>query len=159
MHRKDISLQLQKILAAGLTGTSFMTLFSYVVSDIKNKNFREPELLGKLVYTLLPGTDKRFSQIVGWNLHYLVGFIFSLFYIKIWEETGLKPSLKSALLLGALSGVVGLAVWKLCFKAHPNPPKISFRRYYGHLIATHLVFGLFSMLGYQLARNHRLHQK
>lgn len=134
-----------------------MTLFSYVTSTIKKENFKEPELLGMLLYDILPHLKKQHRDIIGWNLHYLVGLTFAFLYAKIWEDSGIKPTLKSGLILGALSGILGISVWKLCFRIHPHPPKISFRRYYGHLLVTHLIFGVFTVLGYSLRRKHRTH--
>lgn len=153
MANENNSLKPGKIIFAGITGTSFMTAFSYLVSESKKENFREPELLGKLLYTILPDLSKRYSHLTGWNLHYLVGVMFALAYSGIWEKTTVKPSLKSGLIFGLLSGVLGLSIWKLCFEIHPNPPKISFKKYYGHLLVTHLVFGLFTTIAYQLSSN------
>jgi hypothetical protein len=34
-----------KIIVSGLAATSLMTLFSYIVSACKEKNFKEPQLL------------------------------------------------------------------------------------------------------------------
>jgi hypothetical protein len=144
------STHLENVFFAGLAGTSSMTLFSYLVSEWQGENFKEPELLGRLLQPLIPELKKKHTELAGWNLHYLVGFIFSFVYARIWAETKLKPNLKSGLFLGAVSGVVGLLTWKLCFKIHPNPPKISFRKYYGHLLITHLVFGVCTALAYKL---------
>src|SRR5918993_5270626 len=113
MTNRDNIEEARKIILAGLTGTSFMTLFSYKVSSNYKENFKEPELLGRLLYRLKPDLGKEFTQFAGWNLHYLAGITFSFFYAKIWKDTNTKPTLTSGLVLGALSGVVGLAVWKL----------------------------------------------
>ena len=49
---------LSKIAGAALAGTTAMTLFSYAVSDARNKQFREPEILAKLIKRLLQMQDK-----------------------------------------------------------------------------------------------------
>ena len=46
------------VLLAAAAGTAAMTLFSYLVSRKKNKDFREPRLLGKMVYRAVPGIKK-----------------------------------------------------------------------------------------------------
>ena len=149
MTKSNHNLKPGKIILAGFAGTSFMTSFSYLVSEVQKENFKEPELLGRLLHTLAPVLNKKVSGFIGWNLHYLVGFIFAFLYASLWEKTKLKPTLKSGLILGALSGVLGLTIWKLCFRVHPNPPNINFKKYYGHLLATHLIFGVFTVLGYK----------
>jgi hypothetical protein len=155
MTQSNHRLRSDKIILAGFTGTSFMTLFSYLVSEVQEENFKEPELLGKLLQTLAPDVNKDLGRFIGWNLHYFVGFIFAFLYASLWERTKVRPTLKSGLILGALSGMVGLTVWKLCFRVHPNPPKINFKRYYGHLLATHLIFGVFTVIGYNLSNARR----
>jgi hypothetical protein len=147
---------LAKVLFAGLTGTTFMTLFSYLVSETKEENFKEPELLGKLLYRLIPDLNKQNSRFAGWSLHYVVGFIFAFLYARLWEERKIKPTVESGLMLGGLSGVLAIIVWKSTFKLHPLPPKIYAGKYYGHLLITHFIFGAFAVLGYKLWAGDRI---
>lgn len=148
-------LDIPEALAAGVTGTTFMTLFSYLVSEAKDRNFKEPELLGTLLRRILPTMSKSNSQLSGWALHYVVGILFAMFYVWLWNGKMLKASGKSGIGLGAVSGVIGALVWHLTFRLHPSPPKTSYRKYYGHLVVTHIVFGLFALIGYQLTKRFR----
>jgi hypothetical protein len=75
-----------KNIAAAVLGTSAMTLSSYVVSYIKDNNFKEPEILGKLIKRLLPSLKKGPGQIAGWTLHYLVGLLYAELYAPLWEK-------------------------------------------------------------------------
>lgn len=136
---------------AGLTGTSFMTSFSYLIAKVQKENFKEPELLAMLLRRLIPELDKRFSRIAGWNIHYSVGVAFAIIYAALWENNKLRPSVKSGLLLGGISGLVAIATWGTAFMLL-SPGKVKFKSYYGHLFVTHLVFGTFASLGYKMVR-------
>ena len=144
-------MQFGKILFAGIVGTSAMTLFSYLVSDRKNKNFREPELLGQLIERLPIKSSNQSAHITGWGIHYAIGISFMVCYSKIWEPTRSKPTLSSGALLGAVNGLVGVSGWKLMFEAHPNPPAKDLKPFFSHLILAHVVFGVFNAIGYKSA--------
>ena len=147
---KEISIP--EAIASGVTGTTFMTLFSYLVSEAKERNFREPELLATLLRRIVHRMNKRNSRLAGWALHFAVGIVFSMFYVWLWNEKKIKASGASGMALGAVSGVIGALTWYMTFKLHPLPPKTSYKKYYGHLLITHVVFGLFAFIGYKIAR-------
>lgn len=139
-----------KITIAALVGTSFMTAFSYVISESRKKQFREPELLNKLVRRLpISGISPTKKGATGWVLHYVVGFMFNAFFDRIWQKSILKINTKSGLTLGAIFGLFGILIWKLTFKFHPNPPNINLKEFFYQLFIAHLIFGYFSMLGYK----------
>jgi hypothetical protein len=140
------------ILLAGTAGTSLMTAFSYQVSKEKQEQFREPLLLHKLISRLLPSDKKYNTTIDGWILHYSVGLMFNVIYDALWKNSILKPSIGNGLAIGTASGILGASVWTAILKLHPNPPVVNIRKYYPHLIAAHMVFGLFSVLGYRAAK-------
>ncbi|MEX2349470.1 MAG: hypothetical protein WD554_01185 [Flavobacteriaceae bacterium] len=142
-------MQTGNILISAIVGTSAMTLFSYLVSEKKKKNFREPEVLGNLIERLPQGVSRENSQMAGWGLHYTIGLLFVAGYHELWKQTKSKPSLTSGVLLGAASGVVGVTGWQLMFEAHPNPPAKKLKPFFGHLILAHVVFGVFSALTYK----------
>ncbi|MGZ5134833.1 MAG: hypothetical protein ACXWCG_06775, partial [Flavitalea sp.] len=124
-------------------------LFSYLVSELQKENFREPEILARLMYRVVPQMNKQFSHIAGWNLHYSVGLFFAICYAKLWARKK-GSSVRSGLLLGGLTGILAIIVWKTTLVIHPSPPKINFRRFYGHIFIAHLVFGCFASIGYRL---------
>ncbi|UOE47927.1 hypothetical protein MTO98_26300 [Mucilaginibacter sp. SMC90] len=140
------------ILAAGVTGTTFMTLFSYLVSLADGENFSEPERLGQLAGRLLPKMDKAQSRSLGWLGHYGVGLLFAMVYVELWQQGKLRPNLKMGLWLGALSGLFAVAIWKATFRLHPLPPSLSFNKYYLQLIPAHLIFAVFAGTGYQISQ-------
>jgi hypothetical protein len=105
-----------------------MTLFSYIVSEIEEGNFKEPELLAILGHRLSPETDKALMRLGGWQLHYAVGLAFVSSYALLWRRTKLKPTPGAGLLLGGISGIIGALAWKFVFHIHPNPPRIEFKK-------------------------------
>lgn len=141
-------MKLRKPMLAALTGTSAMTAYSYGVSAFHGNNFREPELLAKMLHR--KGLKKRNAQVAGWITHYGVGLLFTLAYSALWKRKNI-PVLRSSVPLGLISGITGAAVWHATFKIHPAPPLLNYKKFYRQLIFAHLVFGIFSAAGYMLA--------
>lgn len=131
-----------KIILPAITGTSLMTLFSYLASMLEKKNFSEPELLAALEKPALPGELKKLDLPAGWATHYSTGILFTLLYEYILRKTNSKPTLANGIALGGISGIAGIFIWKLSFKAHPAPPRTDYRKYYRQLLLAHFVFGI-----------------
>lgn len=146
-------MNLFKTFLSGVLGTSTMTLFSYAASEKQHEQFKEPVLLHKLFrkgLLSLPGKRSgKGNRLDGWLLHYIAGFLFSTAYDRIWNETKVAPTIPSGIVLGAISGLAGIAIWDLTFRMHPDPPKVNIKDYYKHLMAAHVVFGVFAALGYR----------
>src|ERR1700710_1627229 len=138
-----------KIIASSVTGTGFMTLFSYMLGKMENENFSEPEHLGTMLHRILPGTNKQITRVAGWSAHYGVGVLFVALYIEFWDRGKIKPSFKNNLIIGALSGLLAVEIWKLTFKLHPAPPWINFTKYYTQLVGAHVVFAVFAGITYR----------
>ena len=154
----DISMEKQTldraipILSAALTGTTLMSAFSYITSQKEHRQFREPELLNKLVNRMPLDVKASKNSIVGWAVHYIVGLMFCTLYDRIWQRLTPRERMLVALPVGAVSGIIGAIVWKSTFRAHPFPPVIRYRRYYLHIILAHVIFGTFAGLGYNIAK-------
>jgi len=139
----------EEIVVSGTLGTTFMTLFSYLVSAADGENFSEPERLGQLAHRLVPMLDKKQSQALGWLGHYGVGLLFAMVYVELWRRRRPKSSIKNNLIVGSISGLVAVAIWKTTFSLHPLPPRLSFSKYYAQLVPAHVVFAVFAGVGYQ----------
>lgn len=138
-----------KIRSSTFIGTTAMTLFSYLVSEAQDRNYREPRILGQLIKRLPGDTSQKSSEIAGWAAHYGVGLLFDALYNELWKRGKVKPTVASGALIGAASGLVGIAGWEIAFKVHPNPPAKNLKRYFGHLMLAHVVFGIFSAVTYK----------
>lgn len=143
-------MQERKIISAAISGTSAMTLFSKAASAVKGNNFSEPEILGRILCELMPDLKPQYARIAGWNIHYAVGFMFTMLYSKIIEERKRKTSLKSGIILGFLSGLVGIFVWKLVLGLSKSAGVEDKSSFYRHIWVAHLVFGAFTAVGYQM---------
>lgn len=144
-------MRLLRITIAAFVGTSFMTAFSYSISEARKKQFREPELLNKLVRRFpLPGISPADKAVTGWVLHYAVGILFTAIFDMVWQKSIMKVNTKSGLILGAIFGLFGISAWTLTFKFHPNPPNTDLKEFFKQLFIAHLIFGYFAMLGYKL---------
>jgi hypothetical protein len=136
---------IKKVLVAGVTGTTFMTLFSDVVSKVKASNYNEAEILGELL-NRITSLDKQQSRIAGYVGHYGMGQVFAAAYVAYLKKTNTRPNLINGALYGALSGVAGAFIWHSTFKAHPNPPCVDLKNYYKQLVLAHVIFGVSAAL-------------
>lgn len=131
-----------QLLIVSITSTSAMTAFSYAASGKFQELYKEPVLLSymlKIFKVKLPGQSK---TTWGWIVHFLIGYWFVIVYYWLWITDILPISLLSALLLGALSGIIGILGWMLIFKLSSDQPKINFKRYYFQLFIAHIIFAI-----------------
>lgn len=139
-----------KITAGAFIGTSLMTSFSYLLSNLLDKQFREPVLLNSFLQRHRFFDTDSISAITGWFIHYGMGFLFVFIYHFIWSSTAIDPNLISGSLLGFINGLVGLSGWALVFHNHPKPPSIDKYAHYLHLVFAHILFGIGATVGYAL---------
>ena len=135
-----------RVLLPAITGTSAMTVFSYLVSNAKDENYREPLVLEILIKRLIKEGEDDTAAMMAWSLHYFVGILFTYVYASISTAKKVHPSVMSGLCFGAVCGLVGIAGWNITFKLHPDPPKKNLKKYFGHLFVAHLVFGVVTAL-------------
>jgi hypothetical protein len=139
-----------KIAVTALTGTTFMTADSYLMSWLFGENFREPEHLATMIGRLAPNLCGKAKRIAGWGAHFAMGFVFASIYVELWESRKIKHNFRNALVLGLVSGILGFLIWKGTFKVHPLPPWLNFDHYYLQRIPAHVVFAVFATIGYRL---------
>ncbi len=139
-------MKLMNIIAAGIAGTTAMTAFSYYASKAKHKNFREPHLLGKVAESALPEIEKSNANISGWITHYATGILFAALYSSILEINKKKPTFYRGLIVGGLTGIPAVLVWKTTLRLFPVKTPVNKKRYFGHLLLAHIIFGGFTYL-------------
>lgn len=140
--------KLTKTFTAGVVGTSLMTAGSALMSILPNEEFREPDQLSKLIGRLIPWLPESSKIITGWGAHYAMGFLFAAAYVELWEENKIEHSIKNGIMLGILSGFLGILIWKATFKIHPLPPNNKKMDFYLQRIPAHVIFAVFATLGY-----------
>jgi hypothetical protein len=141
---------LLQILVATIAATSAMTLFSYAVSASFRELYKEPVLLTFLLAQLKIEVSLKSRATLAWLLHYFIGFIFVLIYHFLWVNDILKLSILNALLLGSISGIIGIIGWMIMFRLADYKPNIDFKGYYIQLFFAHTIFGLTAALFYYL---------
>ena len=111
------------IFLAGIVGTSVMTLYSYWMSELENRQYREPELLNGLVKRSEYLNDRMDIKTfpAGWAAHYLIGITFAISYFFIWPKSLYDPTTPIVLAVGSASGIIGVIELKIFF-LYNNPP-------------------------------------
>lgn len=144
-------MKVSKIILAGIVGTTFMTLYSYVISKKQKQQYVEPILLNKLIdgSENLPDIEDKKTHPAGWLAHYGVGILFVIAYWIVWRRALRSPGPVKALIIGALSGVVAIIAWRAMFAANANPPYNNRYGYYKQLFYAHLIFSTLALAGYK----------
>lgn len=142
-----------KALISAIAATTAMTIFSYMVSRQKRRNFREPELLAAMADDLLASNDRFLARPIGWSGHYLVGCILGTTHLRAMRKAGFAPTIGNGLVTGPVYGLLATLVWEMHFSTHPNPPKINYLRFYGHLILAHTIFTVVTNKVYSALNN------
>jgi len=134
-----------EIITAAVVATSAMTLFSYIVSGIFGKQYREPVLL-QFVIGAIPVKLHKYPKILwSWAIHYSIGVFFViLFYIPIWSSrtNWYVLSLPSGFVAGCIFGSAGILGWRIMFRFAGGNPPTDRAGYYIHLFIAHIVFGV-----------------
>lgn len=155
--------KVEKSTITALSATSLMTASSYLMSEIFGENFREPQHLATMIGRLAPGLSKHARTIAGWGAHFAMGLVFASVYVELWETRKIKHTIFNGIVLGVLSGILGLFIWKGTFKAHPLPPWLNFGKYYLQRIPVHVVFAVTATVTYRLLKTaenkHEYHDK
>jgi len=134
-----------------VAATTLMTIFSHIVSRLRNREFTEPVLLNRFLCGF--GILKEYQlkkSIAGWIIHYCVGLLFLLSYYFIWSSPLADPTLTTALVLGSVSGLVGIAGWAVLFRLQSIPANLIVAEYYAQLFVAHLIFALTATVTFRL---------
>jgi hypothetical protein len=139
-----------KILLAGIVGTSFMTLYSYYAAKKEKQQYKEPELLNKLIdRNKTIDVDVSKKHAAGWLAHYGVGVLFVFSYWVVYREALHSPGAVKVLIVGSASAGIAVVSWKIMFAASPNPPNNNRFGYYRQLAIAHLIFTAFALATYK----------
>lgn len=139
-----------QLLISTIIATSVMTIFSYAISSRFGELYKEPLLLAYLISKTQLIVSDTLKNVLGWVIHYLIGFLFVLGYHLLWKYHILPLNLEIGILLGAISGIIGILGWTLMFKTANNEPDIDYKGYYFQLFFAHILFALTAVLIYKL---------
>ena len=148
----------KNLLIPSIAGTTLMTLCSYAFSHAEKKNFSEPELLGRTEKRLV-GISGNIAIPAGWATHYVVGFALTLLYSILKKQANIKPTFKTGIAFGALSGCCAILAWKLALKILPKRSSKFYNKYYGQLFLVHFVFAFTVLLMQNLMQKGQFKQR
>ncbi len=143
-------LNVLQILLSSIAATSVMTYFSYAVSASAREVYKEPVLLTYILTALHLELSPNFKIILGWFLHYLIGLFFVSGYHLLWLNEFLEISWPASILLGVISGIIGIISWVILFEIIPQKPNIDFKGYYFQLFIAHIIFSIIAFIVYNL---------
>lgn len=141
-----------KIIVSSIIGTVFMTVYISHRAKKDREEYLQPVLLNKLIDNakFLPSIKDKNNHPAGWVLHYGAGAGFVSAYWLLWKKALRKPSFLRMLVLGSISGIVGMSIWKIIFEEHHRPPNNDRLAYYKELFFAHMVFSIFSLQSFRL---------
>jgi hypothetical protein len=131
-----------ELLVETITGTTLMTIFSYLAGESFRRLFSEPAMLNYVIRISSVELNPKLNSILGWLLHYLVGLLFVVPYHWIWNSGLLSDNWLSGIILGGISGIIGILGWMIIFSLPREKPKVAFAEYYIQLFFAHIVFAL-----------------
>lgn len=139
-----------QILTAAVAATSVMTLCSYAVSAAAREIYKEPLLLTYVLSKLHQQISPKLKLVLGWVLHYLIGLFFVIGYHIIWSANILDFTFTSSLILGIVSGIIGISGWVVLFRISAQKPNIDYKGYYIQLFVVHVIFAVTAYVVYEL---------
>ncbi|MEJ7644191.1 MAG: hypothetical protein WKF87_06330 [Chryseolinea sp.] len=99
MFRKSVAMEsstsssIWAVVAASTVGIILMTLFSYIVSVLRKKQFTEPVILNDLIRRLkVVSIENKYRHPLGWIIHYVVGLVFVICYHLLWSRDLMTPT-------------------------------------------------------------------
>lgn len=127
------------LIASSVAATTAMTAFSYALSALVKRNYREPDHLAA-VLSEKSGSDNR--RTAAWVLHYLVGTLWALARDMVSKAPGRNNKRTDPAPFGTGCGIAAAVVWKLVLLACPRAEKRVKPFFYVQLVAAHAVFGV-----------------
>ncbi|WP_286970081.1 hypothetical protein [Flavobacterium sp. UBA4854] len=139
-----------QLILVSIGATSAMTWFSYVMSKKFQELYKEPVLLTFALKKTNISLSEKSQKTWGWLIHYIIGFLFVMGYQILWVKNILPVSPLNALLLGVISGVIGILSWIIIFKMTDHQPPIDFKGYYIQLFFAHIIFAVVATALYSI---------
>jgi hypothetical protein len=135
-----------KILMAGTVGTTVMTAAVLIANAISKQELNVLKILG----TMLTGgaqEDGRCSGavsvfLVGILAHYSVGYLFTGIYFWLWNNEVINTGYLTTAVLGLVTGLFGILVWRVYFSIHRRPPTVQLNVYLTCICFSHIIFAL-----------------
>ncbi len=129
----------KKLIIAAVAGTATMTLFSYIVSRICNKDFSEPKLLARAEAKQL-NIPTTLAPVAGWGSHLGIGLTWTYLFSLCQKILDKDPAFKDVLLFGTVDGLSAMGAWKIILKELPPRSDEYYKHYFLQLFISHFIF-------------------
>jgi hypothetical protein len=133
-----------------ILATLAMTFFSILMTYFYKKEFREPNLIAKILEHHIEDSPQWLSTTSGYFIHFLVGFIFTS--IQLYLYLLIAPTWYNAIILGILNGIIGCIIWYFTIIVYSDVLTVKVGEFLYQLIFAHIIFSLVIMLMYILPR-------
>jgi hypothetical protein len=131
-------------IVAGIAATTLMTAFVLAFRIITGERINVVRILGTmLTSSTTPAgrcSEKPGTRVAGIIAHYSVGIFFSFVYLWLWQNEIIKTDLITTTLLGFITGLIGITVWRLYFLFHSHPPAVPLKLYLTCILFAHVIF-------------------
>ncbi|HTE26077.1 hypothetical protein [Flavitalea sp.] len=129
---------------AGIAATTLMTIFVLLFHIITGEQINVIRILGTMLTasTTTEGGCSRSAGSLGAGIfaHYAVGLSFSFVYIWLWLHQVINMDWVTTTTLGFVTGLAGIAVWRLYFRIHSHPPVVPLKLYLSCILFAHVIF-------------------
>lgn len=139
-----------QLLIVSIAATSAITLFRYAISARDREIYKEPLLLTYLFTQVKPKLSISSKRTLGWLLHFSIGFVCVLSYHLLWKYRILDLSVIGSLLLGFISGVIGVFSLFIMFKIAKYTLSIYSKDYYFQMFIAYIIFALYATVIYYI---------
>jgi uncharacterized MnhB-related membrane protein len=130
--------------------TLAMTIFSIVMTYFYKKEFRETKLLAKIFEHHVKDAPNWLSSLVGYILHFTVGFIFTS--VQLYLYLLVAPTWYNAIIMGILNGIISCLIWYFTIMVYSDVLSVKVGSFLYQLLFAHIIFSLAIMLMYILPR-------
>jgi hypothetical protein len=134
------------IFLAGTAGTTLMTAGVLAVAAGTRQELNVLRILGTMltVRTKSDGTCSRAGSTlaIGILAHYAVGYFFTIIYVWMWNNRYISDDLATTCVLGFITGVFGITVWRVFFALHRRPPTVPLKLYLTCICLSHILFAI-----------------
>jgi len=129
---------------SGITGTTIMTAFMLILRMVTRRQLNVITILGTMLTGSTTADGKCVTTprvlITGTIAHYFVGIFFSFVYLWLWNNHIVGDDWWTTTILGFVTGLVGIAVWRTYFYIHRHPPQVPLRIYLAAILLAHVIF-------------------
>lgn len=134
-------MELLQVISAGVLGTVLMTAFSYFLSKVRSRQFKEPKLLNMILRrSSHEHMNPSNNSIIGWVVHFSIGIILMTLFYLFHLIFSFRISFLSIFLYGIITGAMAILSWHLMFYISPRPPDVDLNEFYIQLFIAHVLF-------------------